>query len=280
MKKTIIATSGLILGLLTASSFTAGEAPAPARVIDVSISSRYIKSPAAVTIGLPEGYSDTDGEPYPVVYILNGHGGNNRSWNSVRGIDTLATEYDAIIVCPDGRNSWYWDSPIDPRMQMESYITRELVPYIDAHYHTVAGPQGRAIAGLSMGGHGALWLAIRHADIFGSAASTSGGVNITPFPKKWNMADRLGAYEANPKRWRDHSVMAIADTLSPGRLNLHIDCGTSDFFYKVNNQLDSLLNARKIPHTYTTSPGAHTWQYWRKSIIPIMDFFHRAFLKQ
>lgn len=97
-----------------------------------------------------------------------------------------------IIVCPDGRNSWYWDSPVDPSMQMESFFTDCLIPTVDSLYRTMPARGGRAITGLSMGGHGALWLAWRHPDLFGAAGSMSGGVDIRPFPANWNMADRLG----------------------------------------------------------------------------------------
>lgn len=252
-------------------------AAAPPRIVDVEITSKYIVSPAKVTIVLPEGYDSLAAEPYPVVYLLNGHGGNNRSWSQIARLDSLATEFDMIIVCPDGRDSWYWDSPIDAKMQMESYVTKELVAFVDSHYRTRADRGGRAITGLSMGGHGGLWLGIRHSDMFGSAGSTSGGVDIVPFPKRWNMADRLGRYETNKKRWSEHSVMAAVDTLSAGRLNIIFDCGTEDFFFKVNNRLDSVMTAKGIEHVYLTSPGAHTPKYWHKSIEPQLEFFHKQF---
>ena len=89
-------------------------------------------------------------------------------------------------------NSWYFDSPVLKDFQYESFYTKTLVPYIDAHYRTVASRQGRAITGLSMGGHGALFLAMRHTDLFGACGSMSGGVDIRPFPLNWNIPDVLG----------------------------------------------------------------------------------------
>lgn len=251
-----------------------------ARTEDVKVPTDKLSSPGDVTVVLPEGYDPEAEDPYPVVYLLNGHGGNNRSWSTVTNLDSLATEFDMIFVCPDGRNSWYWDSPVDPTMQMESYIVDDLVPYIDSHYRTRTDRGGRAVTGLSMGGHGALYLAMRHQNLFGAAGSTSGGVDIMPFPKNWNMKDRLGEQSANPRRWRDHSVMTHADTLTPGRLALIFDCGTSDFFFKVNNRLDSLWRERGVEHTYLTSPGAHTPSYWRRSIEPQLEFFNAFFNRQ
>ena len=89
-----------------------------------------------------------------------------------------------IFVCPNGENSWYWDSPLNKDSQFETFVSRELVSYVDGHYRTLPSREKRAITGLSMGGHGALWLAIRHQDVFGAAGSTSGGLDIRPFPDK------------------------------------------------------------------------------------------------
>lgn len=253
----------------------------PANTGVYDIVTEFIETPAKVSITLPEGYS-AQSDPYPVVYLLNGHGGNHLSWGSFNNLDSIASEYDIIIVCPDGRNSWYWDSPVDSKMQMESYITKELIPFVDATFNTRANPEGRAITGLSMGGHGALWLAIRHPELFKNAGSTSGGVNILPFPKKWHMADRLGPYETNKSVWETHSVRSLVESgkLKPGQLNLIFDCGTSDFFFDVNNALDALMTEKGIRHIYLTSPGAHTAEYWHKSIIPQLEFFHSKFYKQ
>lgn len=262
------------------ASYSTDAPIAPATVTDITVESRNILSPAAVTVALPEGYSADSPEGWPVVYLLNGHGGNNRSWSTITRLDSLATEYDMIFVCPDGRNSWYWDSPVVKEMQMESYIIDELIPYIDSHYRTRADRTGRAITGLSMGGHGALWLALRHLPLFGAAGSTSGGVDIMPYPTKWNIPDRLGPYASNPRRWREHSVKSLTDTLQPGRIELIFDCGTSDFFYKINCRLDSTLKAHGVEHVYLTSPGGHTPQYWRRSIEPQLEFFHKYFSKQ
>ena len=97
----------------------------------------------------------------------------------------IADEKGIIFVCPDGKNSWYWDSPKNPSYRYETFISNELINYIDANYPTVASRDKRAITGLSMGGHGALYNAIRHKDVFGAAGSTSGGVDIRTFSNQW-----------------------------------------------------------------------------------------------
>ena len=99
---------------------------------------------------------------FPVLYLLHGAYGCYSDWSKKTDLHPLADKYHVIIVCPDGQDSWYFDSPIDPKMQFETYVSKELVEYIDSHYRTCANRYMRAITGLSMGGHGALFLAFRH----------------------------------------------------------------------------------------------------------------------
>jgi S-formylglutathione hydrolase FrmB len=247
----------------------------------VTVTGKYLSEPMKVTVVTPSSYlQPQDTTRYPVAYLLNGHGGNYKNWSTIVDLDKLADDYGCIVVCPSGMNSWYWDSPEKPGLQMESFITKELVPYIDSNYRTRTDSLGRAVTGFSMGGHGALWLAIRHSDIFGSAGSTSGGVNIIPFPERWNMAASLGKYEDNKERWEAHTVKNLVDSIAPGQINIIFDCGTEDFFYDVNCDFDKALNDRKIHHVYITGPGAHTGQYWSKSIFPHMEFFRKIWNKE
>lgn len=160
-----------------------------------------------------------------------------------------------IVVCPDGQNSWYWDSPIDPKMQFETYVSKELVNYIDKNYKTVATPQGRAVTGFSMGGHGGLWLGINHPEVFGACGSMSGGVDIRPFPNSWNMKDRLGVYKENKEVWDNHTVITQVSKIEPNTLAIIFDCGKDDFFYGVNEALHEELLYNNIPHDYIVRPG-------------------------
>lgn len=229
-----------------------------------------------ITVALPAGYGADTAVRYPTLYLLNGHGGDHTSWSNIVNLDSLASVYNMIIVCPAGLNSWYFDAPARPDMRMESYITTDLVAWVDSAFATYADAPHRAVTGLSMGGHGGLWLAMRHPDIFGLAGSTSGGVDFTPWPERWNIADHLGPYEADPELWRTHTVTYLAESLEPGTLGIIFDCGTDDFFFEVNNHLHSLLTERGIEHTYLTSPGAHNGAYWSRSILPQLRFFSEA----
>jgi len=230
----------------------------------------------------PDDYSTS--KKFPTVYLLHGAGGKYSDWVTnvpdKQTVQKLADLYDVIVVCPDGNTtSWYFDSPVDPTYKYETYISSELVNYIDSHYATIKDRSKRAITGLSMGGHGALFLAFRHQDVFGACGSMSGGVDLTPFPDNWDLAKRLGKYSENPKRWEENSVINMIYLLTPDKLAITFDCGSSDFFYQVNKNLHEALLEHNIPHDFTVRPGAHTWDYWGNSINYQMLFFSRFFKK-
>ncbi len=214
----------------------------------------------------------------PVVYLLHGYSGNAQSWIGIKpNLPEIADQYGIVIVCPDGKNSWYWDSPKDPSYRYETFVAKELVAYIDSHYPVKKDRSARAITGLSMGGHGALWLAFRNTDVFGAAGSTSGGVDIRPFPNNWEMSKQLGKESENRQLWEEHTVINQVDRLKNGELAIIIDCGYGDFFYEVNQDLHKKLRKYQIDHEFQVRPGVHNADYWRNSIDYQILFFSKFF---
>lgn len=255
--------------------------PVRAAKIDTvnTVSASMNKTIKAVVI-TPDSYAD--GRELPVVYLLHGYGGNYSDWvKKVAGIGKAADTYQMIIVCPDGNiGSWYFDSPADPSFRYETYVADELVNWVDSHYKTIKNRSGRAITGLSMGGHGALYLAFRHQAVFGAAGSMSGGVDIRPFPNNWAIAQRLGTYSQFPERWEQNTVINLLHLLTPGALSLLIDCGTDDFFFRVNNNLHEKMLERNIAHDYIARPGAHNWGYWNNAVTYQLLFMRQYFDRQ
>lgn len=227
----------------------------------------------------PDRYTSTDTTQYPVIYLLHGYSGNYLDWHDkASSFPPLADTHQVIIVCPDGGyNSWYIDSPIDDSSQYETHVGKEVVAYVDAHYRTVANRSGRAITGLSMGGHGALFLALRHPDTFGAAGSMSGGVDLTYDTQGWEIAEKLGRYEMYPLRWDSLSVVNLVQLQPPDRLAMIIDCGTEDFFFEINRQLHRTLLRQGIPHDYMVHSGGHRWDYWNKAVQYQLLFFRNYF---
>ena len=216
----------------------------------------------------------------PTVYLLHGHGGNAKAWITIKPeLKEIADREGLIFVCPDGANSWYWDSPKDPSSRYETFVSKELIAYVDSHYATRADRTGRAITGLSMGGHGAMWLALRHKDKFGAVASMSGGLDIRPFPNNWGMALLLGAEGENQTAWDEHTAINQISRLKNGDLAILFDCGYDDFFFEVNNDFHQKLLKYKIQHDFIVRPGAHNADYWKNSIDYQLLFFKKFFEK-
>ena len=249
-----------------------------ATVDTVAVYSTAMHKPIKAVVIKPAGYSKDS--TYPVVYLLHGFGDNYATWvKNVPAIKDDADLFHILIVCPDGSRSWYLDSPVDTAWKYETFMANELVPWIDKNYKTKKERTARAITGLSMGGHGALYLSLKHQDVFGAAGSMSGGVDIRPFPANWDLALRLGSYAQNRDNWEQNSVINLVPLLQPNALALTIECGTEDFFYAVNEKLHEELRYRNIPHDYTTRPGVHNWEYWSNAIHYQLLFMHRYFTK-
>lgn len=227
---------------------------------------------------IPENYHRS-ARAFPTLYLLHGAGGDYLNWlRNVPHITRLASKHQMIIICPDGGNtSWYFDSPIDPGMQYETYLAEELVSFVDSTYRTIQHPSGRGVTGLSMGGHGSLYLALRNQDIWGAAGSMSGGLDLRPYGGHWNIAERLGAKADFPERWEQHSVINMLHQLEGSSLEIMIDCGKSDFFYEANLAVHRKLERMNYPHRYIEGPGHHNWQYWARAIHPQAQFFQEYF---
>ena len=242
----------------------------------IAVRSEAMKKEIPVVVIVPDAAKS--GVRMPVLYLLHGYSGDQETWLNVKpSLPQMADRDSVIVVCPDGENSWYWDSPLDPCSQFETFVAQELVDWIDARYPTLPVREKRAITGLSMGGHGALWAALHHKDRFGAAGSTSGGVDIRPFPDSWEMKRQLGEEKEFPERWRDHTVIEQVDSLKNGDLALIFDCGYEDFFYEVNLNLHEKLLDLGIGHDFQVRPGAHNAAYWAISLPSQMLFFYRYF---
>lgn len=273
---------------------------------------------------LPASYA-TSTKRYPVFYYLHGLGGDETNWTNRMGrmhLDDAANKLglQAIVVMPDGDNSFYVDSeapadydgcmkegaglfdPSAPRDKTcvrknsyETYITKDLVTYIDSHYRTIASRGGRAIAGLSMGGFGALQLAGGHPDEFAATASHSGVDSLfyhKPHPydaakvelytdvTTWGAeAGPLGAWirsRLGPARpnWDAHDPVTLLTKLGPNKLAIYVDCGTEDDYGldAAASYLHNKLTEAKIEHAFFLGPGRHNGAFWGSRVGESLAF--------
>lgn len=262
--------------LICICSHVVFSTPAFCQQVDtISTFSRAMGRPIKTVVVKPSSYLNNTLK-YHVVYLLHGYSGSYNNWiKRVPILPTLANEYNCIIVCPDGGYAgWYIDSKVDTTSLYETYITKELISAIDAKYSTIKTKEGRAITGLSMGGHGALKLALEHQDMFGAAGTMSGAVDLSGL--KYGMEKLFPDSVAIAKA----SVVNIADTFSNVQMPLIIDCGINDAFISQNRDLHTRLLKRKIPHTYIERDGGHTWDYWANALPYHLLFFRNYFQKK
>ncbi len=249
-----------------------------ANVDTVDVYSNLMKKNIRCVIVKPNNYKKSKNN-FPVVYLLHGFSGSYSNWiTKVPAIEKYANDYQMVIVCPDGGfSSWYLDSPIDPTYQYESFVSGELISFIDNNYKTIKNPKGRALTGLSMGGHGGIYVGLKHPLTFGAIGSMSGALDVTLIRNRFQVEKRLGDSTTYNTTWKNYSSFAMIDTLAPTNQKIIIDCGTEDFVLQFSETLHKQLLKRKFKHDYILRPGTHDWKYWGTAVDFQLLFFKRFF---
>ncbi|HHY18759.1 MAG TPA: prolyl oligopeptidase family serine peptidase [Firmicutes bacterium] len=222
---------------------------------------------------LPENY--TEEMEYPVLYLLHGAGGGYLDWHKPNGkLYELSRQYEMIIVTPDLESSWVADSHIKKESQYESYMIKEFIPLIDETFSTIDSYRGRGVAGLSMGGHGALYLVSKYPDIFNVVSSTSGVLDIRMVPNTAGKKDVFGDPKKYPEVWDNHSVVNLAEEIKNARRRPRImfDVGLSDYVYDTNLAYHQELKRLNIDHIFKVYPGTHAWGYWLARLPEHLEF--------
>lgn len=221
------------------------------------------------------------GRAYPVLYLLHGAFGSYVDWTKNTDLIRIHGGRPLIVVTPDGSPfGWYADSPHKENSNYESFVTKDLIADVDSRFSTIRSREGRGIAGLSMGGHGAITLAAKHPDLFSSASSMSGILNLVnhadpiPHAERWHLNEVLGRYAENKNLWREHSAWHLVDRFANADVALLFDTGDKDSVgaAKDGRQFHERLTNRAIVHTYREFPGTHNWVYWGKHVGEHIEF--------
>ncbi len=218
---------------------------------------------------------------FPVVYLLHGLTGQSSNWLEKTQVALYATHYDLFIVMVEGGNGWYTDSATVPADKYESYILSELIPDVEKRFRVSTVREGRAIAGLSMGGYGAFKFGLKHPEMFGLAASMSGAFGAASWNEKElggpgviseSLFKTFGPADSGTRATND--VFKLAREVAARKITplpyFYVDCGTEDFLFSNNRDFVNLLVELKIPHEYRQRPGAHAWTYWDLQIQEIL----------
>lgn len=220
---------------------------------------------------------------YPVLYLLHGAMSSAKDYVDAIGKDLqkIATDKKVIIVAPSCEPyGWYVDSPLAADNQIAGFITKELIPHIDSLYPTTSK---RAIAGLSMGGHGALLLGFQNKSLFQSMASVSGVLDIREHKNSWKIKNLLGELvPENQKIWDEHAVNAIIEKKWPATSprQIIVVAGTEDkLIIAENRAAKDLFHKRGFHIDYVEAEGTHNWDFWKKHIPEILakqaDFLNK-----
>jgi S-formylglutathione hydrolase FrmB len=303
------------------------DGPSPAKIGEGFVTSSALGVKKRYRIFFPQNY-ETGTARYPVVYLLHGLGGNEDSWDKMGLLAVAKAEkLEAIVVMPDGDDGFYvnWATPtedydecrsgvapFEPKAVMESYCVRQrdyesyliddLVPHIDNTYRTIPDRAKRAMAGVSMGGYGALYLAFKRPDLFGAAASHSGIVSLLyegPYPYKKGKARlsrkpkkrikdlgpdfgrHLGkAFGTDLKNWRSHDPTSMVTSIKKETpVLVYLDCGTEDEFQlqHANLYLSELLSAAGLVNELFLGPGKHDTTFFQSRIDDSVRFLKNFF---
>ena len=254
--------------------------------------SEKVNYPVEYSIYLPPDY-ETSNRSYPVLYLLHGYSDDETGWIQFGEANRIADEGikngdfpPCIIVIPDGKVTWYINSA-DGKDPWEDMFIQEFIPFVEKEYRVRSKKEFRAIAGLSMGGNGALLLSMHHPDLFSTCVALSAGTFTDEEIIGSDKYDHYfkGIYGEKPQNdvsehWKANSPLHLLETVDTGKLKSvrwYIDCGDDDFLYKGNSALHVKMRDLGIAHEYRVRNGSHTWSYWRQGLHDGLIFIAQKF---
>lgn len=218
---------------------------------------------------------------FPVLYLLHGLTGHHTNWIERSRMALYATHYDLFIVMAEGENAWYTDSATVPSDKFESHILQELIPDVEKRFRVSTERDGRAIAGLSMGGYGALKFGFKYPERFALVGSMSGALGAASWTAddlknlefiQQSLLKALGPPGSTTRTQND--LFKLTREAKPENIKLlpyiYLDCGTEDMLFVTNRAYADLLLERKIPHEFRQLPGNHNWEYWDQQVREIL----------
>lgn len=248
----------------------------------VDLQSKLLGRTVTYQVLIPIQYLSGDNEKklFPVVYLLHGVSGHSNNWLQKTSIARYANPLDVFVVMVEGGDGWYTDSATVSQDKFESYILHELIPDVEGRYRVQKSRAGRAIAGLSMGGYGAIKFGLKYPDMFIFAGSMSGAFGAAAWTEKDlkpgvirdSVLKVFGPADSATRQTND--VFKLVREWPADKIAslpyLYFDSGTEDLFFKENRDLAYLLVEKKIPHEYRELPGNHSWTYWNQQLREIL----------
>jgi S-formylglutathione hydrolase FrmB len=285
------AATALLCGVSTAQTPTPSPTPIPmeANVKEYKLASKLMGRDMPYRVVFPRDY-DIDGGPqkrFAVIYLLHGLTGNYRNWTDLTRVEEHIRDHNFLIVTPEGGNGWYTDSVANEKDKYESYIIQELIPEIDKNFRTIATRDGRAVAGLSMGGYGAIKFGLKYPEKFFIVGSFSGALGVASFTagnsgQIGRSVDGIfGAAGSETRKASD--IFGMLREMNADKIKtlpfIYLSCGTEDFLIQNNREFMALLSEKKVPHEYRQLPGIHFYTFWNDQIREFLAVAERKLKK-
>lgn len=271
-----------VITLLTIPLVTFGQS----RIKHLSFYSLSVHDTMHVVVLLPSHYDSA--RAYPVLFLLHGYGGDQNNWTDLTNLVNYTTDLPLIVVMPEAENSWYVNSATNPKAKFENYIMYDLPRFVNSRFPIDTTRE--AIAGLSMGGYGALVLALRHPRKFLFAGDLSGAITIPQIidsvhddphfvvgkAQESIMPSIIRAFGENDKRFRDdHNVFDLLSGDSASSIPyIFIAAGIQDQFREflpTDHQFIDSLHAHNVRYEYHEMPGEHNWKFWNEELKPMLE---------
>lgn len=245
--------------------------------------SRTLRISTSINVIIPspelEGWSFTPGMRFKTVYLFHGAYGDCYDWIVKSGIERYAQARQLAVIMPSAENSFYQDMPHGERYL--SFMTGELIDFAQAVFPLSKKRENNFTAGLSMGGYGALRVALTKPEQFSKAASLSGAVDTAFLFKNYdgNKIEPFRLYDifSDPARLEgtDADVFSLAGKLMDECRplpDIFLSCGTEDFLYPCHLSAKEKLKRMNVCAHFEEHPGAHTWDYWDAHIQRALDW--------
>jgi S-formylglutathione hydrolase FrmB len=258
-----------------------------------SLPSKVLARDVPYCVLLPPSYDTQKTRRYPILYLLHGLGDNEQMLIHSGGMNLVEDLWEQnqlgefLIATPAGGASFYINS-LDGKRRYEDFFLQDFMPGIEKRYRAQAQRKSRGIAGISMGGYGALHIAFRHPQLFGSVGAHSAALiekmpNISARDSRQIgrlrvLGDAFGS-PFDPAFWNQNDPGTIARTANLAGVKIYFDCGSEDDygFDGGAESLDKLLSSRHIPHEFHLYPGGHNWIYFAEHLPALLEFHSRVF---
>ncbi len=241
------------------------------RTVDVTVVVPSTTIPETMSLPADELTHRPAGK-YPVLYLLHGMGNNHAQWTGYTNVEMYAEEHNIAVVMPSGENKFYRDVPGGDAFFR--FIADELPEFVKSYFPISDRPEDTYIAGLSMGGYGALMHGLSHPERFGAIGAFSAAIDV-------DASNVPGAGSGNFPRVTELAKEALADgkKIPP----LYLACGEDDDLWEVNSKFKDMMTKSGAEVNWVSLPGyAHEWRFWDLQVeafikwLPRTDFYAEA----